>query len=117
MEEGGRRGRGARRDRREIEAGSHLQDLVDLNVDSAELRFQMLSLFNTINGAFYLLHFSYNISHTKNGAIYHVLCIIPIVLTVLMTPVTVMEFTMAKAFVTPSPDIIDKVLSAAKAAE
>ena len=41
---------------------SHLQDLVDLNVDSAELRFQMLSLFNTINGAFYLLHFSYNIS-------------------------------------------------------
>jgi len=60
------------------------------------------------------MHVLHNISlmdsDVKVPALYEILCIIPILGVSWSVPFTVMEITLAKAFVSPDPDIIDRVI-------
>ena len=85
---------------------------VDIDIEKSEWYFQVLNLVNTSNAAIFLMHVLHNIQimEDKTPVLYEILCVLPVLGVALLVAPIVMEITLAKAFVNPDPDIIDRVI-------
>ena len=95
-----------------------LPDECRINLGRYRLVLQVVALVDMMLLALYIMHMVYNINaHLSAPAVYHLLCVVPLILGFVIIMSILFELSFVGAFVLPDSDIIDHITSLARQAD